>query len=89
MCRSMENKALSFQLRKRSNDLKNRRLFKRGYMKEFTQISSAIKRMEISKKDEHTIEEEIAFKAGVDAESVIVHKEGEEGGLKSYRTFLL
>jgi hypothetical protein len=69
------------------NDLKNRRLFKRSYVKELSEISSPIKRIKIWKKHEEILENEIADEAGVDPELVIIHKESEEGGLKSYRTF--
>lgn len=69
------------------NDLKNRRLFKRSYVKELSEISSPIKRMKIWKKYEGILEKEIADEAGVNTEFVITHKESEEGGLKSYRTF--
>lgn len=68
------------------NDLKNRRLFKRSYTKEVNEIP-AIKRMEIWKKEEKPLEEEIAKAAKVPVEYVIVHKDSDEGGLKSYRTF--
>ena len=53
------------------NDLKNRRLFKRSYVKELSEISSPIKRMEIWKKYEGTLEKEIADEAGVNSEFVI------------------
>jgi HD superfamily phosphohydrolase len=69
------------------NDLKSRKLFKRCYIKELSEISSPLKRMEIWKKDERALENEISDEVGVNGEPIIVHKESEEGGLKSYRTF--
>jgi HD superfamily phosphohydrolase len=68
------------------DDLRNRRLFKRAYTKDFNEISP-IKRMSIWKKAESELEQQLSSDAGVPAELVIVHKDSEEGGLKSYRTF--
>lgn len=45
------------------------------------------KRIDVLKKDESAIEMEIASEAGLDPDLIIVHKESEEGGLRSYRTF--
>ncbi len=67
-------------------DLKNRRLFKRAYTKDFNEISP-IKRMSIWKRDEKDLEQQLAADANVNSDLVIVHKDSEEGGLKSYRTF--
>lgn len=75
--------SLAYQI---MNDLRNRRLFKRAYEKELNTIP-APKRMKVWKRKEEDIEKEISDKSGVPVEFVIAHKESEEGGLKSYRTF--
>jgi uncharacterized protein len=69
------------------NDLKNRRLFKRGYDIAFADISNGIIRMNIQKMDPQKLEQDISERAVVPVDLVIVHKESDEGGKKSYRTF--
>ncbi len=76
----------SSQAHKIMDDLKNRRLFKRAYTKNFNEISP-VKRMSIWKREEKDLENQIATEAQVSPELVIVHKDSEEGGFKSYRTF--
>lgn len=82
-CRKNTADSVAFAI---MNDLKNRRLFKRSYMREFSEIPPP-KRMVLWKKDENILEREIADAANVKPEVVIAHKESGEGGLAAFRTF--
>ena len=70
------------------NDLKNRRLFKRSYFKDVSEIKVDVL-MEMVKSPSATekYEKEIASAAGIPKELVIIHVESEEPGLKSYKSF--
>jgi hypothetical protein len=77
------NASIAFEI---LNDLKNRRLFKRSYARESGVIPAA-KRIQVWKTKEADLEKEIATASGVPASYVIAHKESEEGGLSSYKSF--
>lgn len=78
-----DNNSNAFRL---IRDLKNRRLFKRAYKKEFNELP-ATKRMQIYKKEDDILEKEIADKANVPQEGIICYKESQEAGFKGYWTF--
>jgi uncharacterized protein len=69
------------------NDLKNRRLFKRCFEKDVDDIS-VTRLMELEKDPSaaEKVEQEIASKAGIPPELVIVHLQSEAPGLKGYKS---
>lgn len=68
------------------NDLKNRNLFKRAYEKDVDDIVVSVMEIEKDHLAVERFEQEIAAKAGIPAELVIVHLQSEEPGLKSYKS---
>ena len=79
-----EKTNLSYEI---MTDLKNRRLFKRRRPTiDYANIEGDT-RMKIEKLDTDSLEQKISEICDTSKDLIIVHKESNEGGLKSYRTF--
>lgn len=67
------------------DDLKNRRLFKRAFEKDAKDVVMKVMELEKDPSAFEKLEQDIAAKAGISSEFVIVHLESEEPGLKSFK----